>query len=102
MKNLKITAYLLMLSTFFSACSNMTIGFEEDSIFYTEPKAVSDSTKEEKNESPNQKTFNTAAETEKDEEEENLTHKTKALIQESLDFIPEERTQMYYERDDGE
>ena len=38
MKKIMSVVYLLLLSTLFSACSNMTIGFEEDSIFYTEPK----------------------------------------------------------------
>ena len=28
----------LFLSLVFTSCSNMTIGFEEDSIFYTKPK----------------------------------------------------------------
>ena len=47
-KTLYIVA-LLFVSSLFSACSNLTIGFEEDSIFYTQPKSQKEVVLEEKN-----------------------------------------------------
>ncbi|WP_415251449.1 hypothetical protein [Sulfurimonas sp.] len=38
MKKVMNIMYFLFLSMLFSACSNMVIGFEENSVFYTEPK----------------------------------------------------------------
>ncbi|MBC8236600.1 MAG: hypothetical protein H8E76_00040 [Helicobacteraceae bacterium] len=101
MKNLKIITYLLIVTIFFSACSNMTIGFEEDSVFYTEPTV-----EKQKNQVTSQKASETVTKTEQEikieEEKQELPHKAKAFLQESLEFTPEEGTQMYYERDDGE
>lgn len=37
MKSLALKLTLILSSIFFTACSNMQIGFEEDSPFYTSP-----------------------------------------------------------------
>lgn len=39
MKNIIYKMSLVLLVGFFSACSNISVGFEEDSIFYTDPNA---------------------------------------------------------------
>ena len=37
MKKIIITVAILLSTTFFASCSNMTVGFEEDSQFYNGP-----------------------------------------------------------------